>query len=61
MEGKRRFEVSGTDDLGDLHTFATDSRQRADEILARMREDLEDVELQENDWPDAIATESPRR
>ena len=45
---KRRFEVSGTDDLGDVHTFATDDRDRAEEIMAIMGEDLEEVELQEN-------------
>ena len=45
---KRKYEVSGTDDLGDLHTFATDDRERAEEIAAIMGEDLADVELREN-------------
>lgn len=25
---KRKYEVTGTDDLGDVHTFATDDRDR---------------------------------
>ena len=45
---KRRFDVSGVDDLGDLHTFSTDDRERAEEVAAVMREDLDDVVLQEN-------------
>jgi hypothetical protein len=45
--GKRKYEVSGTDDLGDVHTFATDDRERAEEILAIMREDLDEVALKE--------------
>ena len=44
---KRRYHVSGIDDLGDLHTFSTDDRERADEIRAIMQEDLQDVELEE--------------
>ena len=42
---KRRYEVRGEDDLGDMHSFHTDDRARADEIAAIMREDLEQVEL----------------
>ncbi len=44
---KRRYEVSGIDDLGDVHTFSTDDRERAEEIKAIMSEDLKDVELTE--------------
>jgi len=43
----RRFEVYGTDDLGDVHSFRTDSRERADEIKAIMADDLEGVELRD--------------
>ncbi len=46
---KRRFEVSGVDDLGDVHTFGTDDRERAEEIAEITREDLEQVELSESD------------
>jgi hypothetical protein len=42
---KRKYEVSGTDDLGDIHIFATDDRERAEEVAEVMREDLEEVEL----------------
>ncbi len=45
----RRYQVTGTDDLGDVHTFATDDRERAEEVRAIMSEDLEDVELVEVD------------
>jgi hypothetical protein len=44
---KRRYEVTGTDNLGDVHTFGTDDRERAEEVAAIMREDLEKVELVE--------------
>jgi hypothetical protein len=44
----RRFEVHGTDDLRDVHSFHTDDRQRADEMLTLMREDLSAVELTDN-------------
>jgi hypothetical protein len=44
---KRKYEVSGIDDLGDVHTFSTDDRERAEEIVAIMREDLDEVELTE--------------
>jgi hypothetical protein len=43
----RRYRVSGIDDLGDVHTFSTDDLTRAEEIVAIMREDLEDVELED--------------
>lgn len=40
---KRKYEVSGTDDLGDFHTFATDDRERAEEVKAIMGMALEDT------------------
>jgi hypothetical protein len=43
----RRYEVFGTDDLGDVHSFNTDDRERAEEIVEIMREDLADVKLVE--------------
>ena len=43
--GSRRYRVSGTDDLGDVHAFETEDRERAEEMRAIMGEDLEDVEL----------------
>jgi hypothetical protein len=49
MDRKRRYHVSGIDDLGDLHIFASDDRERAEEIVAIMREDLDEVELRETD------------
>ncbi len=47
---KRTYEVSGTDDLGDVQTFAIDDRERAEEIRAIMREDLDEVELKETEF-----------
>lgn len=44
---RRKYEVSGTDDLGDVHVFATDDRAHAEELAEIMREDLDDVKLQE--------------
>ena len=44
---KRKYEVCGTDDLGDVHIFCTDDRERAEEVADVMREDLEDVEMTE--------------
>ena len=44
---KRKYQVSGRDDLDDVHIFRTDDRRRAEEIVELMREDLEDVELSE--------------
>lgn len=43
----RKYEVRGVDDLEDVHAFRTDDRERADEMLELMREDLDDVELVE--------------
>ena len=45
---KRRYHVSGIDDLGDVHTFSTDDRDRADEIRTIMGEDLRNVEWDES-------------
>jgi hypothetical protein len=45
---KRLYEVSGIDDLGDVHTFGIDDRERAEEIIAIMREALEVVILADN-------------
>jgi hypothetical protein len=36
----RRFAVSGIDDLGDVHIFATDDPERAREIVGIMGEEL---------------------
>jgi hypothetical protein len=44
---KRKYQVSGRDDLDDVHIFRTDDRNRAEEIVELMREDLEDVEMSE--------------
>ena len=45
---RRKYEVIGADDLGDIHSFQTDERQRAEEVAELMREDLERVELLEH-------------
>ena len=50
MNTKRKYEVIATDDLDDVHIFATDDRERAEEGAAIMREELADVEL--NEQPD---------
>ena len=42
---RRRFEVRGTDDFGDVHIFRTDSRGRAEQVEALMRDRLDEVEL----------------
>jgi hypothetical protein len=47
MAKARKFEVSGVDDLGDIHCFLTDDRERAEEMVGLMAEDLENVELEE--------------
>ena len=46
---KRKYEVIGEDEDGDVHSFQTDHRERAEEILVIMRDDLKDVELVEHD------------
>jgi len=43
----RKYEVRGTDDLDDVHAFRKGDRDRAEEMLELMREDLKDVELVE--------------
>lgn len=48
MDKTRQYSVSGIDDLGDVHTFSTDDRERAEEVAAIMSEDLENVELRDN-------------
>ncbi|HEY0044758.1 MAG TPA: hypothetical protein VGB62_09435 [Allosphingosinicella sp.] len=45
---RRKYEVTGEDDLGDVHSFHTDDKGRAEEIAELMREDLDRVELIEN-------------
>ena len=50
---KRKYEVSATDDLGDVHIFRTDDRERADEVADAMREDLDQVDVSE--MADAVA------
>ena len=45
---RRKYEVFGEDDLGNVHSFHTDDRDRAEEIAELMREDLEHVELLEH-------------
>lgn len=57
MMTRRRYEVLGTDDLGDVHSFQTDDRERAEEIKAIMAEDLRGVEL--TDRQDEPAAEKP--
>jgi hypothetical protein len=42
---KPRYQVRGTDENGDTWTFGTDDRERAEAMLADMREDFEDTEL----------------
>lgn len=49
MGKQRKFTVSGTDDLGDVHTFGTDDRERAEEMQRLMSEDLESVTLSEQE------------
>jgi len=44
----RRYEVSGTDEHGDGHSFHTDDRGAADEMMGTMSEDLENVRLVEH-------------
>lgn len=46
MEG-RKYEVRGTDDLGDEHIFRPDDARRAEGVREAMAEDLDDVELVE--------------
>lgn len=41
----RRYEVAGVDELGDVHVFRTDDRERADGVRRQLEEDLEHVLL----------------
>ncbi len=45
---RRKYEVWGTDDLGDVHSYETDERERADEMQRLMSEELENVQFVEN-------------
>jgi hypothetical protein len=45
---KRKYQVTGTDDLGDVHIFLTDSAERAEGVAEAMRDDLENVEVSED-------------
>lgn len=40
-----KYHVKGRDENGDWWTFSTDDRERAEDMLAQMREDLEAVEM----------------
>jgi hypothetical protein len=44
----RKYQVSGADDLGDIHLFLTDAHERAEQVAELMREDLVEVELTEH-------------
>ncbi len=44
----RRYEVHGTDDLGDVHSYHTDDADRAQGMLETMREDLQSVEMKDH-------------
>ena len=48
MSRERTYEVSGIDDLGDVHTFGTNDKGRAEEIAELMAEDLDEVQLRES-------------
>lgn len=55
MDTGRRFTVTGTDDLGDVHSFATDDAERAEGMRGLMAEDLDNVALTEAEpAPDEI-------
>jgi hypothetical protein len=47
VDHKRRYQVTGIDDLGDVHIFRTDDRTRAEGVAEAMGEELETVELGE--------------
>lgn len=46
MTKERRYTVSGIDDQGDVHTFATDDPERAKAMHKQFSEDLTDVEAE---------------
>ena len=52
----RKYQVRGTDEMGDVWTFSTNDRDRAEEILAEMRNDLASVRFSE----DTVDGESER-
>lgn len=43
----RKYEVTGLDDLRDVHAFRTNDEDRAREMLELMQEELDDAELTE--------------
>lgn len=45
MDIQRKYRVAGTDDLGDVHVFLTDDRQRAEGVAEAMRQELDVVDL----------------
>ena len=45
---KRKYEISGEDEEGDVWTFSTDDRERAEAILEDMQKDLRNVEMEEH-------------
>jgi hypothetical protein len=47
MGNRRKFEAWGTDDQGDVHSFASDDPERALAMFAEFTEDLMDVTLSE--------------
>jgi hypothetical protein len=47
VDHKRRYQVIGLDDLGDVHVFRTDNKARAEGVAEAMREELDSVDLVE--------------
>jgi hypothetical protein len=50
---QKRYRVSGTDDLGDVHAFETGDLERAESMRSVLDEDLQDVELLTSRPPEA--------
>lgn len=44
---KRKYQVSGINEEGDVWTFSTDDKERVEVIKDDMVEDLDDVQLNE--------------
>ncbi|HEY9552871.1 hypothetical protein [Allosphingosinicella sp.] len=44
---KRKYQITGIDDLGDVHLFLTNDQQRAAGVAEAMREELDEVEVVE--------------
>lgn len=42
-----KYEIIGIDEEGDSWTFSTNDKQRAEEMLAEMKQDFETVEMKE--------------